>query len=113
MTVNPTKRTIYRKASVNAVNNRLNLYVDQKLVSDKAARSAAEVEERRNLIRLSSIKLCLDSLMKHKLEYKPPWFTLQVIGIAGASASGKTSVAKALVKKLNVPSVTQMHEYID
>lgn len=41
-------------------------------------------------------------LMKEKLEYKPPWFTLQVIGIAGASASGKTSVAKALVKKLNV-----------
>lgn len=40
--------------------------------------------------------------MKEKLEYKPPWFTLQVIGIAGASASGKTSVAKALVKKLNV-----------
>lgn len=40
--------------------------------------------------------------MKDKLEYKPPWFTLQVIGIAGASASGKTSVAKALVKKLNV-----------
>jgi uridine kinase len=40
--------------------------------------------------------------MKDKPEYKPPWFTLQVIGIAGASASGKTSVAKALVKKLNV-----------
>jgi uridine kinase len=39
---------------------------------------------------------------KVRLEYKPPWFTLQVIGIAGASASGKTSVAKALVKKLNV-----------
>jgi uridine kinase len=37
-----------------------------------------------------------------KLEYKPPWFTLQVIGIAGASASGKTSVAKSLVKKLDV-----------
>ena len=40
--------------------------------------------------------------MKDKPEYKPPWFTLQVIGIAGPSASGKTSVAKALVKKLNV-----------
>jgi uridine kinase len=43
-------------------------------------------------------------MIKDKLEYKPPWFTLQVIGIAGASASGKTSVAKALVKKLNVRS---------
>jgi hypothetical protein len=42
------------------------------------------------------------SMIKEKPEYKPPWFTLQVIGIAGASASGKTSVAKALVKKLNV-----------
>ena len=41
-------------------------------------------------------------VMKDKPEYKPPWFTLQVIGIAGPSASGKTSVAKALVKKLNV-----------
>jgi uridine kinase len=40
--------------------------------------------------------------MKEQPEYKPPWFTLQVIGIAGPSASGKTSVAKALVKKLNV-----------
>jgi Phosphoribulokinase / Uridine kinase family len=42
--------------------------------------------------------------MKDKPEYKPPWFTLQVIGIAGPSASGKTSVAKALVKRLNVPT---------
>lgn len=42
-------------------------------------------------------------MTKAKPEYKPPWFTLQVIGIAGPSASGKTSVAKALVKKLNVP----------
>jgi len=41
-----------------------------------------------------------------KLEYRPPWFALQVIGIAGASASGKTSVAKALVKKLNVRLVS-------
>ena len=42
-------------------------------------------------------------MTKAKPEYKPPWFTIQVIGIAGPSASGKTSVAKALVKKLNVP----------
>jgi len=41
-------------------------------------------------------------MSKEKPEYKPPWFTLQVIGIAGPSASGKTSVAQALVKKLNV-----------
>jgi uridine kinase len=40
--------------------------------------------------------------MKQKVEYKPPWFALQVIGIAGPSASGKTSVAKALVKQLDV-----------
>jgi hypothetical protein len=46
--------------------------------------------------------VCFAEVMKDKLEYKPPWFTLQVIGIAGASASGKTSVAKALVKKLDV-----------
>jgi hypothetical protein len=45
--------------------------------------------------------------MKDKPEYKPPWFTLQVIGIAGPSASGKTSVAKALVKRLNVPHLLQ------
>ena len=41
-------------------------------------------------------------MVDDKPEYKPPWFALQVIGIAGASASGKTSVANALVKKLNV-----------
>ena len=41
--------------------------------------------------------------MGDRLEYKPPWFALQVIGLAGPSASGKTSVSKALVKKLNVP----------
>jgi deoxyadenosine/deoxycytidine kinase len=51
------------------------------------------------------------SMIKEKLEYKPPWFTLQVIGIAGASASGKTSVAKALVKKLNVRFLVPVPEF--
>jgi uridine kinase len=48
-------------------------------------------------------------MTKAKPEYKPPWFTLQVIGIAGPSASGKTSVAKALVKKLNVPYIPPLY----
>jgi len=48
-------------------------------------------------------------MTKAKPEYKPPWFTIQVIGIAGPSASGKTSVAKALVKKLNVPYIPQLY----
>lgn len=37
--------------------------------------------------------------------YSPPWANLSIIGIAGSSGSGKTSVAMEIVKSLNLPWV--------
>lgn len=37
--------------------------------------------------------------------YAPPWQDLSIIGIAGSSGSGKTSVAMEIVKSLNLPWV--------
>ncbi|KAJ5908890.1 Phosphoribulokinase/uridine kinase [Penicillium taxi] len=37
--------------------------------------------------------------------YSPPWQNLSIIGIAGSSGSGKTSVAMEIVKSLNLPWV--------
>ncbi|GAD99935.1 uridine kinase, partial [Paecilomyces variotii No. 5] len=37
--------------------------------------------------------------------YSPPWADLTIIGIAGSSGSGKTSVAMQIVKSLNLPWV--------
>ena len=39
------------------------------------------------------------------LRYSPPWADLSIIGIAGSSGSGKTSVAMEIVKSLNLPWV--------
>lgn len=38
-------------------------------------------------------------------QYAPPWADLSIIGIAGSSGSGKTSVAMEIVKSLNLPWV--------
>lgn len=38
-------------------------------------------------------------------QYSPPWEDLSIIGIAGSSGSGKTSVAMEVVKSLNLPWV--------
>ncbi|KAF9887025.1 Uridine kinase [Aspergillus nanangensis] len=40
-----------------------------------------------------------------KQRYSPPWADLSIIGIAGSSGSGKTSVAMEIVKSLNLPWV--------
>lgn len=37
--------------------------------------------------------------------YIPPWADLSIIGIAGSSGSGKTSVAMEIIKSLNLPWV--------
>ena len=37
--------------------------------------------------------------------YNPPWADLSIIGIAGASGSGKTSLAVEIVTSLNLPWV--------
>ncbi|KAJ5934474.1 Uridine kinase [Penicillium verhagenii] len=40
-----------------------------------------------------------------EVKYSPPWQDLSIIGIAGSSGSGKTSVAVEIVKSLNLPWV--------
>lgn len=37
--------------------------------------------------------------------YSPPWASPGIIGVAGSSGSGKTSLALALVASLNLPWV--------
>lgn len=38
-------------------------------------------------------------------QYLPPWKDTSIIGIAGSSGSGKTSLALAVVAALNLPWV--------
>ncbi|KAL8866593.1 MAG: hypothetical protein Q9174_006209, partial [Haloplaca sp. 1 TL-2023] len=40
--------------------------------------------------------------------YSPPWADTSIIGIAGSSGSGKTSLAHAIVSSLNLPWVVIM-----
>ena len=37
--------------------------------------------------------------------YSPPWGNASIIGVAGSSGSGKTSLALAIVASLNLPWV--------
>lgn len=37
--------------------------------------------------------------------YSPPWGNASIIGVAGSSGSGKTSLALAIVAQLNLPWV--------
>ena len=45
---------------------------------------------------------------QQRAHYSPPWADLSIIGIAGSSGSGKTSLALELVKSLNLPWVIIM-----
>lgn len=40
-----------------------------------------------------------------KTHYEPPWGNASIIGVAGSSGSGKTSLALAIVASLNLPWV--------
>ena len=40
-----------------------------------------------------------------RARYQPPWADLTIIGIAGGSGSGKSSVAMEIVRSLNLPWV--------
>ena len=40
-----------------------------------------------------------------KAHYSPPWANTSIIGIAGSSGSGKTSLAVEIVSSLNLPWV--------
>lgn len=46
-----------------------------------------------------------NSTIKTRHHYAPPWADVSIIGIAGSSGSGKSSVSDAIVKKLNLPWV--------
>ncbi|KAK9462571.1 uridine kinase family-domain-containing protein [Lipomyces oligophaga] len=50
---------------------------------------------------LEGPSVSLGSLARN--EYLPPWNRPHIIGIAGSSGSGKTSVASQIIKALNVP----------
>lgn len=43
-----------------------------------------------------------------KAHYSPPWADTSIIGIAGSSGSGKTSLAIEVVKQLDLPWVIIM-----
>lgn len=40
-----------------------------------------------------------------RAHYRPPWADTSIIGVAGSSGSGKTSLALAIVSQLNLPWV--------
>ena len=41
----------------------------------------------------------------HRAHYSPPWANTSIIGIAGSSGSGKTSLSLAIIKQLSLPWV--------
>ncbi|KZZ96332.1 uridine-cytidine kinase-like 1 [Ascosphaera apis ARSEF 7405] len=43
-----------------------------------------------------------------KAHYSPPWANTSIIGIAGCSGSGKTSVAMKIIQSLNIPWVAML-----
>lgn len=40
-----------------------------------------------------------------RANYSPPWANTSIIGVAGSSGSGKTSLSLAIIRELNLPWV--------
>jgi uridine kinase len=53
---------------------------------------------------LASAQNAADAAVQ-KAHYSPPWAHLSIVGVAGSSGSGKTSLAVEIVKSLNLPWV--------
>jgi uridine kinase len=49
-----------------------------------------------------------DNVSSQKAHYSPPWANMSIIGVAGSSGSGKTSLAIEIVKELDLPWVIIM-----
>lgn len=43
-----------------------------------------------------------------RAQYEPPWANTSIIGIAGSSGSGKTSLSLAIINELSLPWVVLM-----
>ena len=41
----------------------------------------------------------------HRAHYEPPWSNTSIIGVAGSSGSGKTSLSLAIIRELSLPWV--------
>ena len=54
---------------------------------------------------MAGAPLTVVSSHAQKAHYSPPWADMSIIGVAGSSGSGKTSLAIEIVQSLNLPWV--------
>lgn len=65
------------------------------------------IDLQRSTIQVSTMAtaLSVSPSVNKKAHYSPPWQDVVIIGIAGSSGSGKSTVSHAIVSKLNLPWV--------
>jgi Ni2+-binding GTPase involved in maturation of urease and hydrogenase len=54
---------------------------------------------------MEGVTLATSYTTTHKAHYSPPWADMNLVGIAGSSGSGKTSLAIEIIKALDLPWV--------
>jgi uridine kinase len=54
---------------------------------------------------MEGVSLATSYTAAHKAHYSPPWADMNLVGIAGSSGSGKTSLAIEIIKALDLPWV--------
>jgi pantothenate kinase-related protein Tda10 len=55
--------------------------------------------------KMEGVALATPYTTTHKAHYTPPWADMNLVGIAGSSGSGKTSLAIEIIKALDLPWV--------